>query len=1225
MANKEEYIKARQDYIELIKRELLGPGSEISIPDVEHELISGSPDIRYSVGILYPKNNRLNADNDDTARVEESVQETDEEIEDKESEIISEKTNKEVTSPSEEDNLDEEIGLAAQNMPSSMGFTFLISEDISSLACRTTFATYRKALVTDCRIPFEVRGNSDYIVPSPFDTYAYYDNEEKTLRLRQSIKKKDVTRLKEKDILDTDDYGLVSSMYKLCEQLQNGYVRIPHSANITVDFAKGDYVDDNASIDDTVAKITALKRRIADGLISITIMMINGSTEESNGLRCIFQPTIEIDSRENSFVFKEYSQLTDFEHLDEEEQSLELQYRNKLVYGTGLGTAVDWNINEKGEGIIRNEFLPQSEVPGMDFNLPEEYDVEKAVFSMKGMSDFSSIETDKKIKYLSSLVNAYGKWIKKLEDKAQNLEDKYQSAAQINIMGCRESLSRMEDGIQILQKNKNAYDAFCLANRAMFMQRVHLSLQEKTSSTDRYPGDDELTELLEELDYWSDDGLTGDKYFWRPFQMAFMLMSICSIVNENSEERKLVDLIWFPTGGGKTEAYLLLTAFTIFYRRLEHKKISGGTTVIMRYTLRLLAAQQFTRASTLICACELIREDATSRRPKYKKRYPLGEEEISIGLWIGNEHIPNTNNYAKKHLDELLKASAGNLQIAKEQHNKFQVLKCPWCGTKMIKDRSGNRMIGTFGYRMRNNRHFELFCPQESCYFNQRGKLPIQIIDEELYSTPPTLLFGTVDKFAMIPWKQDIGNFFALHSENRSPELIIQDELHLISGPLGTMVGLYESAIDAFCKSKGCGIKIVASTATIRRAKEQCAALYNREVNQFPHPGLDAEDSFFARESIVDHEKKLYGRTYIGLMPSGKTKAMMEVRSIAALLQKINEMDLSDEIKDKFWTLTVYFNSLRDLGKCSTLIDDDVKDFIKRITFRLGSTKNGRLIGRADELTSRVNTTQLNETLDKLEKVTYSKENIENKKYPSNVLLATNMISVGIDVARLNVMLLIGQPKLTSEYIQASSRVGRSYPGIAFALYDGSKSRDRSHYEQFKSYHESFYKYVEPTGATPFSKPARDRALHAVIIAIMRMMEEELSTEKGAAAFSKEKYKKQIAWIKNFIVNRSAQINKKLNAEMEDESEIIAGEIETIFETWEQLAENYDEEHFYYGEKFMFKAPEDNEGRLLKVFNTGKHDAAYDTMTSMRNVDSTVTSNVLIWEDEDENNGIKTS
>lgn len=309
------------------------------------------------------------------------------------------------------------------------------------------------------------------------------------------------------------------------------------------------------------------------------------------------------------------------------------------------------------------------------------------------------------------------------------------------------------------------------------------------------------------------------------------------------------------------------------------------------------------------------------------------------------------------------------------------------------------------------------------------------------------------------------------------------------------------------------------------------------------------------------------------------------------------------------------FEDLLSFSKCSTLVDDDVKDFIKRTAYRLGSAKDARMIARADELTSRVNTTQLNETLDKLEKLCYSKENIENKRYPSNILLATNMISVGIDVARLNVMLLVGQPKLTSEYIQASSRVGRSFPGVAFALYDGSKSRDRSHYEQFKPYHESFYKHVEPTGATPFSKPARDRALHAVIIAMVRVLEDELSAEKGAAKFNRKDYAARIAELKKYITERASDISKRMNTEMVDDSSEIALEIDSVFEKWEQLAENFDEEHFYYGEKFLIKEPDDGEGRLMKPFNTSRNDPAFDTMTSMRNVDSTVAGNVLIWEE----------
>jgi hypothetical protein len=763
-------------------------------------------------------------------------------------------------------------------------------------------------------------------------------------------------------------------------------------------------------------------------------------------------------------------------------------------------------------------------------------------------------------------------------------------------------------GIGALENNENAWNAFLLADRAMYMQREQLRLQARTANVDRYPDDGELSDLLEKTDYYSSE----DKHYWRPFQIAFILLNIDSAIRDDSPERDIVDLIWFPTGGGKTEAYLFLTAFVIFFRRLTHPDVSAGTAVIMRYTLRLLAAQQFTRASTLICACEFIRRDCAARKHRYPV-YALGDEEITIGLWIGGEHTPNRNDGAKKCLDKLLAATAGSVRSDKERHNKFQVLKCPWCGTKLVKDAKNGKLIGQWGYRMRDSKHFYLSCPQASCDFNV--KLPIQIVDEELYDNPPTLLFGTVDKFAMLPWESAVGQFFAAFDDNRAPELIIQDELHLISGPLGTIVGLYETVIDALCKAKGVNPKIIASTATIRRAKEQCSVLYNRDVVQFPAPGLNADDSFFARESKISHEDGFFGRKYVGLMPAGKTKAMMEVRSLAALLQKAKMMDLPDEVKDKIWTLTVYFNSLKDLGKCATLIDDDVKDFIIRMSIRLGVRHDARLIVGSDELTSRVTTTELNETLDKLEKLQYSRENIDAKRYASNVLLATNMISVGIDVERLNVMLMVGQPKLTSEYIQASSRVGRQYPGTAFVLYDGSKSRDRSHYEQFKAYHESFYRFVEPTGATPFSKPARDRALHSVVTAMMKYSA-GLSRDGDAVQFDKDYFAENVKSIKAFIIERIKGIIARADNGLADESAEVESEISDFFDAWDRLAKTAPNERLYFGRKFMVKRPGTGERRLLKAFGTADYDiSAYDTLTSMRNVDSSVAGNILVWED----------
>ena len=463
----------------------------------------------------------------------------------------------------------------------------------------------------------------------------------------------------------------------------------------------------------------------------------------------------------------------------------------------------------------------------------------------------------------------------------------------------------------------------------------------------------------------------------------------------------------------------------------------------------------------------------------------------------------------------------------------------------------------------------------------------------------------------MMAWKEEVGSFFAVGSSNRAPELIIQDELHLISGPLGTMVAMFETAIDYLCQEKGVRPKIVASTATIRRAKEQCAALYNRDVAQFPSPGLDASDSYFARESVIDYESGKYGRLYVGLMSSGKTKAMMEIRSIASMMQSIHRMPLSDEVKDKFWTLTAYFGSLRDLGKCRTLAEDDIKDAITRQAQRLGTKQDARKFYSPDELTSRASTTELNETLDKLEKTQYS---LENYKKVSHLLLATNMISVGIDVARLNVMLLVGQPKLTSEYIQASSRVGRSFPGVAFTMYDASKSRDRSHFEQFKQYHESFYRYVEPTGATPFSKPARDRSLKALLVAMIRNAEESLRSETSASAFTVAQYEDTIEKIKNYIVARSISITSRLNPDMLNDGADIADEIDAFFEEWEESISSYPPENFSYGEKYMIRHPDADHGRLLKAYGTDDRNGV-DAMTSMRNVDSTVSGNILVWED----------
>ena len=228
------------------------------------------------------------------------------------------------------------------------------------------------------------------------------------------------------------------------------------------------------------------------------------------------------------------------------------------------------------------------------------------------------------------------------------------------------------------------------------------------------------------------------------------------------------------------------------------------------------------------------------------------------------------------------------------------------------------------------------------------------------------------------------------------------------------------------------------------------------------------------------------------------------------------------------------------------------------------------------------------------------------------------MISVGIDVARLNVMLMIGQPKLTSEYIQASSRVGRSFPGVVFVQYDATKSRDRSHYERFRSYHESFYRFVEPTGATPFSRPARERALHAVLISMMRQMA-GMSEDKDAINFDEEYFAETIKKIETFVIDRVTGINERSEGQAKDDVDEIRTEIKEFFDLWQSYVDECNGENpsvpLYFGRKFMVNPPAGDTRRLLKQYNSAGKDNAIETLTSMRNVDTPVLGSIVVWGD----------
>lgn len=1169
----------RDKTLELVRKELLGPGSEELCKNIKYEIITDSPIERYSTGILYPLNNNIDVSNTSEYDGEDYV----------------------FTSDDAQNEIDRAISMSNETLPSSMGMTFFLKKDVEVINFRVNYATYRTALYTDCHVKYT--GNDFY---SNNMINEYVELRGSFLYLKQNLTSKKARNLLEKhDLLGNAEATF--ALYKLASQCPDdsnktgGYVRVPHeNLIVSIDMDKN-YIKKTISKD---LDIVLSKRIYSNDFVSITCMLVNSQSGSKKYNNTIFQPELIILAKDNNDlefidIFTAGSVNT-FKKLDSEEISLDLLYSDKKTFATGHGVAIDQDVQNDTLLKLCTEFIPNFEVPKLDFNVDELSDVSSELLSMKNLSDISNFSKNKKMDLLYKFVDAYDIWIDNLEEDSKDLSDVFKDVAYEHIKNCRDTKSRMLEGINLIKSNDEVYRAFSLMNRSILMQRCH-----SIHITDRLPGSNDL----KDIDY------SNDNSSWRPFQLAYILTCLSSIENPNSKYRDLVDLLWIPTGGGKTEAYLGLSAFTIFLRRIRNKEKGNGTAIIMRYTLRLLASQQFIRASILICACEIIRKENKSE---------LGKKEISIGLWIGSEQTPNSNGKAEEMLNNLtgdkikFKSSINSeyeLDNLKSQYNKFQLLKCPWCGTKLVKewDRNSKKAVGDWGYRIKSKpKKFYLCCPEEDCSFED--KLPIQVVDEEIYDNPPTLLFGTVDKFAMITWTTEVASLFALDDDNSnlSPELIIQDELHLISGPLGTMVGLYETAVDAMCSHKGIKPKIIASTATIRKAQNQVKNLYNRNVAQFPPPGLTSSNSFFVKEMPLSKKR---GRLYVGVIPSGKTQATVEVRLISALLQRLKMMDNVDaDLLDKYWTLVSYFNSIRELGKCSTLLNDDIKDNMERLCKRVSAYPYQLLrhLNEQRELTSRLTSTKINTTLDELSNT------LTSRNLTVDTLLASNMISVGVDVNRLNLMVVVGQPKLTSEYIQATSRVGRSDEGLIFTLYNPTKTRDRSHYEQFFSYHQSFYKFVEPTSITPFSEPARERGLHAVLISMIRHIL-GLQANDVASGFSKSM--DGVEDLKNFIIYRSIDIFKENNKNadykiIDDFKSEISSEIDIIIDLWHDKAQVSDKDNLLH----YYKAPNKydtkiHDNNLLIPYHKDIITNEKQTLQSMRNVDKQCTIEIIELEE----------
>lgn len=822
----------------------------------------------------------------------------------------------------------------------------------------------------------------------------------------------------------------------------------------------------------------------------VTVCLINRSTApRSVDERTLFQVgfSAEILTESGDANIMPYPELSTAD--DEEEESIALLYRSVQTFGVGHGCAAEWEISQVDERarLVRAEPFPSTETPTIT---PELVHPETGEPLEIPMLPLSGIEPgDNGLAKLEAMVKLYENWVADRTKEIPDLPDRYREAGRRHLAQCSRAAQRMRTGLDYLLSNDRALRAFQLANHAILLQQANGARKPRRASIDPqnrktvFGGSSGVPDLAH---------LSPSQGKWRPFQIAFILMCVRSAVDGTAPDRETVELIWFPTGGGKTEAYLGLAAYSIFYRRLKDPKDSG-TAVLMRYTLRLLTAQQFQRAARLVCAMDYLRKANIPR---------LGVAPIAIGIWLGGSSTPNTRKEAIGILSKLGKGD-------RFTKNKFLVDQCPWCRAQLgpVSESGENAPAGSGrsgrrnGYSKTGRRHrvlgyeqrantIVLYCPDATCPFS--SELPVRVIDEDIYESPPEFVIGTVDKFAVLAWKDEARALFGIARDgsrgSSPPGLIIQDELHLISGPLGSLVGLYEVLVEELCTDRRAAIpvppKIVCSTATIRRYRDQVKALYDRaDTALFPPPGLDAGHAFFARYAKSRDGSLARGRLYVGVHAPGLGSLQTaQVRTISALLQAPQPLDA--DARDPWWTLLLFFNSLRELGSTLSLIQSDIPDHLRVLKNRFGLEWAGvRQLRRIEELTSRLQSEEVPEAIRKLEVET------ADINLAVDICLASSIIEVGIDIDRLSLMAVVGQPKTTAQYIQVTGRVGRrtwDRPGLVVTIYSASKARDRSHFEKFRGYHERLYAQVEPTSVTPFSRPVLERALHAVMVAYAR-------------------------------------------------------------------------------------------------------------------------------------------
>ena len=881
---------------------------------------------------------------------------------------------------------------------------------------------------------------------------------------------------------------------------------------------------------------------VPDGTRSVSVFLVNhrdAGSDELRDERFIFQAALAVHSADPLIPRPNLKGHTTEEW---DERVADLQYRDVYEYSVGHGISTHAEIDAEGScHTARTSWIPAAEVERVaPARIPN---VELGMDALAELADGPAAQ-----KALGPFVAQYRGWIADQRRVLPSLTPRRREMAEALFQRAGIAARRIEDGIKVLD-DENAMSAFRMANRVMARaaRRRFGPMQGKEEAAVEAPT-------------------------WRPFQLAFLLTNLPGIVDPHHHDRGVVDLLFFPTGGGKTEAYLGLAAFTLVYRRLKNPGYaSPGLSVLMRYTLRLLTLDQLGRAATLICALELER---------HKDPDTLGPWPFEIGLWVGRAATPNQMGSKGDNNPYSARAKTIAFQNDDRKPAPIPLENCPWCGDK-FKPQSFQLLPNA-----NEPTDLRVVCPNRRCDFTRNRPLPILAVDEAIYRRLPCFLIATVDKFAAMPWTGEVGAFFgradrhdqhgfygpcetnrgrALPAPLHPPDLIIQDELHLISGPMGTMVGLYECALDELCSrvidGKKVRPKIIASTATVRRAEDQIQALFNRrEVEIFPPPGPDRRDSFFAETHPTG---KSHPRLYLGLAAQGRSLKLVMLRVYLALLgagQKAYEADggkkTHDNAADPYMTLLGYFNSLRELGGSRRIVEDEVTNQLKghadrmRIGQKEGLFANRTIAYEVVELTSRVPTNEVSEAKRQLALKFHEKDRVD-------VAIATNMISVGLDITRLGLMVVLGQPKTCAEYIQATSRVGRDAdrPGLVVTLLNIHRPRDRSHFERFEVFHHSFYRTVEATSVTPFSPRALDRGLAGTLVALSRLGHAPMTPAKGAGEILRER--NALDFVVRTLSDRASGHANLEAAESETLRQVVRDRANDLFDAWSLIASDY--------------------------------------------------------------------